>query len=83
MGNSHFTLEMFILSISNRSDNVRGSPSCMQGGRWRTLDDKTLCDERDYKENPNQLHHQQEELEQRVSPSHISDLNTHAETCKK
>lgn len=74
---------MFILSISNRSDDLMVSPLCKQGGRWRTLDDQTLCNDKDYKENQNQLHHQQEETEQKMSADHISDLNTQTEICKK
>ncbi|XP_037536590.1 uncharacterized protein LOC119413604 [Nematolebias whitei] len=64
------------LSAAKESSLVFLLKEHRQGGRWRTLDNQTLCNDRDYKENQNQLHHQQEEMEQKMSADHISDLNT-------
>ncbi|XP_017283399.1 uncharacterized protein LOC108242819 [Kryptolebias marmoratus] len=78
---SHITLmgSGLHLSAAKESSLVFLLKEPKQGGKWRTLDNQTLCNERDYKPNQNQRHLQQEDLEQ-ISRSYISDLNPQAET---
>uniref|UniRef100_A0A1A8PTT7 Ricin B lectin domain-containing protein n=1 Tax=Nothobranchius pienaari TaxID=704102 RepID=A0A1A8PTT7_9TELE len=51
-----------------------------QGSRWRTLDNQTVCDGRDSKQNQNQPSQHVEDLELETSSSHMTDIDTRGET---
>ncbi|XP_072244222.1 uncharacterized protein [Leuresthes tenuis] len=68
------------LTATQQSTLVFLSREHKQGSRWRTLDNQTLCNGRESKHEQNQLRHQLEEMESKVSPSDSSDINRRDET---